>query len=120
MSRSTLYAWLAATPFASSLWSLTVALLPLIREIGQSIVAFRTSALTPDAVHAWENELQRLLREVGRVIVQWVFSGLDPEQVDQAPLHLHFDGNVYRRRERSRRRQGVGTLFGVIGLERIR
>ena len=120
MSRSIICSLLAASPFASSLWSLTVALLPLIREIGQSIVAFRTSAIAPDAVHAWENELQRLLREVGRVIVQWVFSGLDPEQVDQAPLHLHFDGNVYRRRERSRRRQGVGTLFGVIGLERIR
>lgn len=120
MSRSIICKLLAATPFASSLWSLTVALLPLIREIGQRIVAFRTAAIAPDAAYAWENELQRLLREVGRVIVHWVFHRLDPEQADQAPLYFRFDGNVYRRRERSRRRQGVGTLFGVVSLERIR
>lgn len=120
MSRSTIYALLAATPFASSLWLLTVALLPLIGQIGRGIVAFWTKPTTPDAAHAWEVELQRLLREVGRVIVEWVLNRLEPEQANQAPWLLHFDGNVYRRRACSPRRQGVGTLFGVISLERLR
>ena len=120
MSRSTIYSLLAATPFASSLWSLTVELLPLIRAVGQGIVAFRTEPIAPAATHAFEIELQRLLREIGRVIVQWVFNRLDPEQVDHAPLWFNFEGNLYRRRERSPRRLGVGTLFGTITLERIR
>jgi hypothetical protein len=120
MSRSTIYSLLAATPFSSSLWSLTVALLPLIRAIGQGIVAFRTGPITPAATHAFEIELQRLLRESGRVILQWIFNRLEPEQADQAPLWFHFEGNLYRRRERSPRRLGVGTLFGIITLERIR
>ncbi len=120
MSRSTIYSLLAATPFASSLWSLTVELLPLIRAVGQGIVAFRTEPIAPAATHAFEIELQRLLREIGRVIVQWVFNRLDPEQVDHAPLWFNCEGNLYRRRERSPRRLGVGTLFGTITLERIR
>jgi hypothetical protein len=120
MSRSTIYSLLAATPFSSSLWSLTVDLLPLIRAVGQGIVAFRTRPITPAATHAFEIELQRLLREIGRVIIQWVFNRLEPEQSDQAPLWFNFEGNLYRRRERSPRRQGVGTLFGIITLERIR
>jgi hypothetical protein len=33
---------------------------------------------------------------------------------------LDFDDNVYRRRDRSPRRQGIGTRFGTIALERIR
>lgn len=120
MSRSTNYPVLAATPFATSLWSLTVALLPLIREIGEGTVAFRTAAITPAAIHAWEAELLRLLREVGRVIVQWVVNRLESEPHEQAPWLFPFDGNVYRRRERSPHRQGIGTLFGVITLERLR
>jgi hypothetical protein len=66
MSCSTIYPLLAATPFATSLWSLTVALLPLIWEIGQGIVAFSTLPTTPAATHAWETELRRQLHEVGR------------------------------------------------------
>ena len=53
MSRSTIYSLLAATPFASSLWALTVELLPLIRAVGQGIVAFRTGPITPAASHAF-------------------------------------------------------------------
>jgi hypothetical protein len=120
MSRSTIYSLLAATPFSSSLWSLTVELLPLIRAVGQGIVAFLTRPTTPAAAHGFELELQRLLREIGRVILQWVFYRLEPEQADQAPLWFNFEGNLYRRRERSPRRLGIGTLFGTITLERIR
>ena len=81
---------------------------------------FGRSHIAPAATHAFEIELQRLLREIGRVIVQWVFNRLDPEQSDQAPLWFNFEGNLYRRRERSPRRWGVGMLFGIITLERIR
>ena len=120
MFRSTMFALWSASPFASSLGSLSVALLPLIREIGQGIVAFRTAAVTSESAHAWEKDLQRLLREVGRVIVEWVFNRLDPERAEQAPEQIECDGGIYRRRERSPRRGGIGTLFGVIALGRIR
>ncbi len=111
---------LAATPFASSLWSLTVELLPLIRAVGQGIVAFRTEPIAPAATHAFEIELQRLLREIGRVIVQWVFNRLGPGASRPRPLWFNFEGNLYRRRERSPRRLVLAPLFGTITLERIR
>ena len=122
MSRSTIYSLLAATPFASSLWSLDRGIAPADpRGRPRCIVAFRTEPIAPAATHAFEIELQRLLREIGRVIVQWVFNRLDPEQVDHAPLWFNL-----RRQSLSTprtflpRRLGVGTLFGTITLERIR
>ena len=75
---------------------------------------------TPAAMHAFEIELEQLLREIGRVILQAVFNRLEPADPQQAAPSLNFDDNVYRRRERSPRRQGVGTRFGIITLERIR
>ncbi len=122
MSRSTIYSLLAATPFG------VVAVVPdrgiapadPRAVVAKRIVAFRTEPIAPAAAHAFEVELQRLLREIGRVILQWVFNRLEPEQADQAPLWFNFEGNLYRRRERSPRRLGVGTLFGTITLERIR
>ena len=120
MSRSIICNVLAASPFASSLSSLTMELLPLISLLGQGIHTFQTGPITPAATQAFEIELEQRLHEIGRVILQVVFNHLEPEDPQQAAPSLHFDDNVYRRRERSRRRQGVGTRFGVITLERIR
>jgi hypothetical protein len=53
-------------------------------------------------------------------MVQAVFNRLEPEDTKQDAPSLDFDDNVYRRRDRSPRREGIGTRFGTIALERIR
>ena len=120
MFLSTICNVLGASPFASSLSSLTMELLPLISQVGQGIRTFQAGPITPAVTYAFELDLMRLLREVGRVIVQAVFNRLEPEDAEQAAPSLDFDDNVYRRRDRSPRRQGIGTRFGTIALERIR
>jgi len=120
MSLSTICTVLKASPFASALLSLTMELLPLIAQVGQGIRTFQTGFITPAAAYAFEVELERLLREIGRVILQAVFNGLEPEDCEKAAPSLDFDDNVFRRRGRSPRRQGIGTRFGTITLERIR
>lgn len=120
MSLSTICNVLEASPFASSLLSLTMELLPLITRVGQTIGTFQTGPITPATTYAFEIELERLLCEIGRVILQVVFNRLEPAVVEQAAPSLDFDDNVYRRRDRSPRRQGIGTRFGTIALERIR
>ena len=99
---------------------MTMKWLPVILEMGQAIRTFQTGPITPAATHAFEIDVERLLDEIGRVILQTVFNGLEPEDAKQASPSLSFDDNVYRRRDRSPRREGVGTRFGVITLERIR
>jgi hypothetical protein len=120
MSLSTICNVLTASPFTSSLLSLTVQLLPLIAQVGQAIRTFQGGRITPGTTQAFEVELERLLCEIGRVIVQAVFNRLEPEDPQQAAPLLDFDDNVYRRRDRSPRREGIGTRFGIITLERIR
>jgi hypothetical protein len=119
MTLSTICTVLKASPFASSLLFLTVELLPLIGQIGQAVRAFEGGPITPAAAHAFEIDLERLLCEIGRVILQAIFNRLEPEEAEQPPT-LDFDDNVYRRRDRSPRRDGIGTRFGIITLERLR
>lgn len=120
MTLSTICPLLLATPFVASLLALTAELLPLIARLGQRIVAFRQGPSTPVTCHDFERDLQDLLREIGRIIVQWVFNHLETSDLSQAPAQVNFDHHVYRRRPRSQRRGGIATLFGVIGLWRIR
>jgi hypothetical protein len=120
MSRSTISSVLLASPFASSLLSLTVDLLPLLVQLGQRICAFTKGPITPVATHALETALQRLFRECGRVILASVFNRLEPEDPNQAAPLLSFEGSVFRRRDRSPRRFGIATLFGIITFWRIR
>ena len=120
MTLSIICTVLKATPFASSLLSLTVELLPLIGQVGQAMRTFQGGPITPAAAQAFELELERLLCEIGRVILQAIFNRLEPEDAEQAAPSLDFDNNVYRRRDRSPRREGIGTRFGIITLERIR
>src|SRR4051794_8161548 len=114
MSLSTICNVLQASPFASSLLSLSMELLPLISLVSQVIRTFQSGVITPATTHAFELELERLLQESGRVIVQAVFNRLEPEDSEQAAPSLDFEDNVYRRRDRSPRRQGIGTRFGTI------
>jgi hypothetical protein len=117
---STISTLLAATPFASSLLPLALELVSLIAELATTIVTFRSQPITPMATCAFEAEVQRLLRHIGRRLLGWVYNRLEPDDPAQAPALLEFDHNLYRRRERSPRRFGVATVFGIITLLRLR
>jgi hypothetical protein len=120
MPLSTICRSLLATPFASCLLPLTTQLLPLLGSLGQGIRAFKSQRVTPVATQEFETELQRLLREIGRVILEWVLNELEPKELDEAPALFVFDNDMYRRRERSPRRHGIATLFGLVALARLR
>lgn len=120
MTLSTIGSALLATPFACSLFSLTIELLPLVGQFGQVICAFRRGPITPVTCDELETTLQRLLREIGRVTLQWVLNRLEPEDPQEATPLLSFEQSIFRRRDRSPRRQGVATLFGIIALWRLR
>ena len=103
MSTSTVMARLLASPFATALLPLSVEVLPLLLKIGQRIVAYRTSDITPATTCAFEKDLAGLLREVGRVIVGWTYNRLEAEPEEEAPALASWEGDMYRRRSRSRR-----------------
>ena len=109
---------LLATHFATSLFPLTVRLIPVITQIGRLIVRFRRMDLTPQTCHQFETQLQVQLREVGRIIVEWTFNHLEPHDRRDMPNQMCFQGVWYRRRFKSPNRT-VATLFGTITLWRM-
>jgi hypothetical protein len=120
MSLSTIARSLLATPFASCLLPLANQLLPLLGSLGECIRAFKSQRVTPLATQEFETELQRLLRDIGRVILESALNDLEPDDLHGAPSLVGFDDNIYRRRDRSPRRHGIATLFGIITLFRLR
>ena len=120
MSLSTISTLLSATPFASSLLPLALELVPLLAKLGHRIVAFRTQPITPAATLAFETDVQRQLLHMGCVLLGWVYNRLEADDPCQAPAQVEFEHNLYRRRDRSPRRFGVATLFGIIALWRLR
>jgi hypothetical protein len=108
---------LLATPFAAALGSLTLQLLPVISRIGQLIVNFRAAAPTPSACYQFEIQLHDALRDLGRIILEWTYNHLEPDDHHSMPGHLQFDGDWYRRRDKTPNRR-IATLFGTITLWR--
>jgi hypothetical protein len=117
MDHATAAVALLATPFAASLFPLTLRLLPVIARIGQLIVAFRAAEPTPSTCYHFEVQLHDTLRELGRIIVEWTYNHLEPDDSLLMPGHLHFDHDWYRRRAKTPNRK-VATLFGTITLWR--
>jgi hypothetical protein len=117
MDHATVCATLLATPFAASLLPLTWQLLPVISRVAQLIVAFHAAEPTPSTCHQFETQLQATLREPGRIIVDWTHNHVEPDDRRLMPDHLRFDGDWYRRRDKSPNRF-VATLFGTITLWR--
>jgi hypothetical protein len=117
MDHATVATALLATHFAAALLPLTLRLLPVISRIAQLIVNFRAAELTPSACYQFETELHDTLRELGRVIVEWTYNHLEPDDRHLMPDHLRFDGDWYRRRDKTPNR-GVATRFGTITLWR--
>jgi hypothetical protein len=99
---------------------LTATLIPLIVTLGQTIVAFKKGRITPAALHEFESQLAQQLREGGRLIMQAVLNDLEAEDVNQAAAEVVWERDYYRRRERSPRRHGLATLFGIIAFWRLR
>ena len=117
MDHATVASVLLATPFAASLWPLTLRLLPILTRIAQLIVAFRAAEPTPSAGYDFESQLHATLRDLGRIIVEWTYNHLEPDDRHLMPNHLRFDGDWYRRRAKTPNR-AVATLFGTITLWR--
>jgi hypothetical protein len=118
MDHATCAALLSATHFATSLFPLTIRLVPVIAEVGRLIVRFRRAKTTPQACHQFETQLQDRLRELGRIIVEWTFNHIEPHDRRDMPKQMYFQGVWYRRRSKTRK-SAVSTLFGKITLWRI-
>src|SRR3954466_11434044 len=117
MDHATGAAALLATHFATSLFPLTVRLIPVITQIGRLIVRSRGADVTPQTCHQFETQLQAQLRELGRIIVEWTFNHLEPHDRRDMPNQMSFQGVWYRRRSKTPNRS-VATLFGTITLWR--
>jgi hypothetical protein len=117
MDHATSTSLLLATHFATSLFPLTVRLIPVITEIGRLIVRFRKCELTPQACHQFEAQLHVQLRELGRLIGEWTFNHLEPRDRRDMPNQMCFQGVSYRRHSKTPNRT-VATLFGTITLWR--
>jgi hypothetical protein len=117
MGHATVAAALLATPFAAALLPLTLRLLPVISRVGQLVVDFRAAEPTPSACYRFETQLRDALREIGRILVEWTYNHLEPDDRHLMPGHLRFDGDWYRRRDKTPNRS-VATLFGAITLGR--
>ncbi len=121
MCLCTISALLLASPFATSLLTLTVRVVPLVVALGTFVSSYMNGPITPESTYQFETGLNHRLREIGRVIVEWVYNHLEPDNTMHAPMQFLFEGDYYgRRNEKSPHRLGIGTLFGVISLFRIR
>src|SRR5437016_5677228 len=117
MDHATCSRLLLATHFATSLFPLTVRLVPVIVSIGRLIVPFRRADLTPPGAHRFETQLQEQLRELGRIILEWTFNHLEPRDRKDMANQMGFQGTWYRRRSKTPNRS-VATVFGTITLWR--
>src|SRR4051794_17736654 len=113
MDHATAAAALLATHFATSLFPLTVRLIPVITQIGRLIVRFRRADVTPKTCYEFEAQLELLVRELGRILVEWTFNHLEPHHGRDMPKEMCFQGQWYRRRFKSPNRT-IATLFGTI------
>src|SRR5262249_8613657 len=102
-----------ATHFATSLCPSTVRLVPLLTQLGRTLVRFRRADLTPQACHQFEVQLQEQLRELGRIIVEWIFNHLEPHDRTDLPGQIEVRGTWYRRPSKTPNRSGA-TLFGPV------
>ena len=118
MDHATCAALLLATHFATSLFPLTIRLVPVVTEIGCLIVRFRRAKPTPESCRQFETQLHDRLRELGRLIVEWTFNHIEPHDRRDMPNQMCFQGVWYRIRSKTANRT-VATLFGTITVWRM-
>src|SRR3954470_22163723 len=76
MDHATATKALLATHFATSLFPLTVRLIPVVAQIASLIVHFRKADVTPQTSYRFEAQLKAQLRELGRMVLEWTFTHL--------------------------------------------
>ena len=91
---------------------------PILLSIGRLTYLFRRGEISPSTMFRFENELQDLLRELGRRIMEWTLNRLEPEERLEMPSQFLWEGDYYRRREKSPLRN-LNCLFGPIKLLRF-
>ena len=91
---------------------------PVLLCIGRLTYRFRRGEISPSTMFRFETELQDLLRELGRRIREWTLNRLEPEERSGMPRQLRWDGDYYRRRNKSPLRS-LNCLFGPIELLRF-
>src|SRR5262249_9734279 len=118
MDHATASRLLLATHFATSLFPLTVRLIPVIAQIGRLIVRFRRAHLSSQAAHECETQVHTHVRELGRLLLEWTFTHLEPHDRKDMPPQIEVRGTWYRRRSKTPNRS-VATLFGTITVWRM-
>ena len=89
----------------------------ILLSIARLTRRFRGGEISPATMFQFEMELHGLLRELGRRIVQWTVNGLEPEERLEMPGQFLWNGDYYRRRNKSPLRN-LNCLFGPIKLLR--
>jgi hypothetical protein len=95
---------------ATPLQPLVVQLSGSLAHGAKLIAQFLDHEPTPQKMVTFERELSGLLREVGRRLVAWVLHHVEPECPAEAPAHLWWQGQAYRRHRKQR--TTMATLFG--------
>jgi hypothetical protein len=108
---------LLASPLSKAPLELVRGIVEVVENIVLLVEGFRQNPVTPQAAEQFETQLATLLRQLGRVIVAWTYNDLEPEPA-LLPRQLQFQGEYYRRGNKSKRRGQVWTLFGPITLVR--
>lgn len=89
---------------------------PLLAQIAQTLLDFRSAPITPAATQKLETDLQRLIRELGRSALENTLNSLEPDDPQQVPEEQNVGGTRYRRRNKSP--HTVDSTFGRLQLRR--
>ncbi len=87
------------------------------RQVVRSVVEAFPGGVSAWAMLSWERALGRTLREIGRLLVEHVVNRIEPEDERELPQQERFDGELYRRKQKSRLRN-LNCTFGPIQLQR--
>ena len=91
-----------------------------LQEIDQLVREFLLEPVTPEATWQFENAIEDQLRELGRSILDVVYNQLEANTPEDMLKHVQFEEQEYsRKNEKTKNREGIGTLFGKIGLARF-
>ena len=81
---------------------------------------FLLQPITPEATWQFENAVEDRLRELGRSMLEEVYNGLEAGACDAMPKHIEHNRQSYsRKNEKTKNREGIGTVFGKIPLVRF-
>ena len=89
---------------------------PILAQIAQTLLDFRSQPFSPQATQKFEEDLQRQCRELGRTVLEDTLNSLEPDDPDQVPPDLNVGGTCYRRRFLSHHQ--IDSCFGPLKLRR--